>query len=73
MSKELPQSNRVDSIRKSVILDEDKQMRYRLLMLVLSDKLVLINNLLTDKEKVELLEETNAVFTELVEGMFDNE
>ena len=56
--------NRVDGIRDSV--NKIKKLEYKLFYLMTTDKLTLKNDMATDKEKVEWLEETNAVFEELV-------
>ena len=56
--------NRVDRIRDSV--NKINKLEYKLFYLMTTDKLTLNNSMATDKEKVEWLEETNAVFEELV-------
>lgn len=56
--------NSVDRIRKEV-KNIDK-LEYKLYYLMMTDRLSLMNTLANDKEKLEWLEETNAVFEELV-------
>lgn len=67
--KPIKELNRVDALRSE--FKAIAHNKYKLYYLMVNERLCLMNPLMTDKEKIEYVEEINTVFEEYVMELFE--